>query len=125
MAEDTDLGTDLEVTGAEARLPPDVELGAFRIAQEAVRNTIRHAGAREVRVAVGFEPDGLVLVVADDGRGFTPESAELTSGHLGLLGMTERASLLGGHLEVHSAPGKGTRVRATLPVGAPRTGPGS
>ena len=125
VAEDTDLGTDLEVTGAEARLPPDVELGAFRIAQEAVRNTIRHAGAREVRVAVGFEPDGLVLVVADDGRGFTPESAELTSGHLGLLGMTERASLLGGHLEVHSEPGKGTRVRATLPVGAPRTGPGS
>ncbi len=122
--EQTSLSTDLEVTGPEERLSHDVELAAFRIVQEAVHNIVRHADARQVHVGVGFEPHGLVLAVTDDGRGFAPDNAdELSSGHLGLLGMAERASLLGGHLEVQSAPGKGALVRATLPRHPP--GPAS
>lgn len=112
----TPLCTDLEVTGPEERLAHDVELAAFRIVQEAVRNTVRHSGASHVRVDIGFEPDSLVLCVNDDGRGFVEDQVdEFASDHLGLLGMAERASLLGGHLEVHSTPGHGTLIRAILP----------
>jgi signal transduction histidine kinase len=114
-----------KVTGTEARLAPEIELGAFRIVQEAVRNTLRHAGASQLLVTVGFRTDGLALSVSDDGRGFVPESlGEQGSGHLGLLGMRERTRLLGGHLEVRSAPGQGTVVEATVPLctGRPERG---
>ena len=123
--EQTSLSTDMKVTGSERRLSRDVELAAFRIVQEAVRNTVRHASAHEAHVGVGFEPDSLMLAVTDDGRGFTPDNSDaLASGHLGLLGMAERASLLGGHLDVQSSPGKGTLVRATLPRDPPGPSPG-
>lgn len=116
VEEHTSLDIDMEVTGSEARCSSDVELAGFRIIQEAVRNTVRHACAHQVHVVVEFEADGLVLVVADDGRGFRTGTADdLASGHLGLVGMSERASLLGGFLEVESAPGEGTLVRASLP----------
>ena len=114
-----------KVTGTEARLAPEIELGAFRIVQEAVRNTLRHAGASQLLVTIGFRTDGLALSVSDDGRGFVPESlGEQGSGHLGLLGMRERTRLLGGHLEVRSAPGQGTVVEATVPLctGRPERG---
>lgn len=89
-----------------------------------MRNTIRHAGAHHVHVRLGFEPDGLEFAVTDDGRGFAPDNAdEVASGHLGLLGMAKRASLLGGHPEVQSAPGKrGARPRDP-PARPPRTRP--
>lgn len=108
---------ELDVEGREHRLPPDLELGAFRIAEEAVRNAIRHAGAEQLHVAVSIGTEALSLRVADDGRGFVPEEAAgYESGHLGLLGMRERARLLGGHLELASAPERGTVVEATFPL---------
>ncbi|HET9091281.1 MAG TPA: ATP-binding protein [Acidimicrobiales bacterium] len=117
VEEETGLRTRLEVAGGANRLAPDIELGAFRIVQEAVHNTIRHAGAGRIQVGVTFAPELLALCVEDDGRGFRPERAgDLSSGHLGLLGMHERAGLLGGTLELRSAPGRGTSVHATLPV---------
>ncbi len=116
VEDETGLDTDIEVAGVEARFAPDVELAGFRIVQEAVRNTVRHARARHVHILVGFAPKVLSLTIADDGRGFVQEEADsLASGHLGLLGMIERSSLLGGHLEVKSCPGKGTLIGATLP----------
>jgi signal transduction histidine kinase len=121
VEEESGIAAGLEVAGVEARLSPEVELAAFRIVQEAVHNTIRHARAQKVDVAVAFDPAAVVLAVGDDGCGF--RSGELEeregpgSGHLGLLGMVERATLVGGHLDVESAPGSGTLVRATLPVG--------
>ncbi|HUZ21823.1 MAG TPA: ATP-binding protein [Acidimicrobiales bacterium] len=121
VEEEARIVAELEVTGTGARLAPEVELGAFRIAQEAVRNTLRHAGARRLVVTVEFRANELALSVADDGHGFVPEALdELGSGHLGLLGMRERTRLLGGHLEVRSAPGHGTVVEATVPLGLPR-----
>ncbi len=115
LEDETGLRTDLEIIGEAARLSPEMELGAFRIVQEALRNTVRHAQAHQVQVSVTFEPDRLLLVVSDDGRGFVrEEGAELAAGHLGLLGMAERANLLGGHLHVRSAPGTGTCISAVL-----------
>ncbi len=109
--------TDLRVIGGEVRLTPETELGAFRIAQEAVNNAICHAGADHLWLTIVFGDGGLCLRVADNGHGFDP--AALTrqpqAEHLGLLGMRERAALLGGRLKVQSAPGQGTVVEATLP----------
>ena len=129
--DDSGLLVDLEVSGETHRLHPDVELGAFRIVQEAVRNAIRHAGAREVHVGLAFDPGIVRLSVMDDGVGFVVDDADGSaqrSGldgsaeHLGLVGMAERASLLGGQLDVHSVPGRGTDVLARLP-GEPGSSP--
>jgi signal transduction histidine kinase len=121
VGEEADLHADLQVTGEAIRLAGDIELGAFRIIQEAVRNSLRHADARQLRVTVEFGADALRLTVADDGRGFTPAELDShTATHLGVLGMRERARLLGGHLEIRSAPGAGTVVHAWMPLHAPQ-----
>jgi len=121
VEDEAGLVATFKVTGTEARLAPEIELGAFRIVQEAVRNTLRHAEASQLLVTVGFETDGLALSVSDNGRGFVVDGlGEQASGHLGLLGMRERTRLLGGRLEVRSAPGQGTVVDATVPLGTPR-----
>ena len=119
--EEADLHADLQVTGEAVRLAAGIELGVFRIVQEAVRNSLLHAGARRLRVTVGFGADELLLTVADDGRGFTPDELDDSAvAHLGLLGMRERARLLDGHLEVRSAPGAGTVIHASVPFRTPR-----
>jgi signal transduction histidine kinase len=126
-AEEAGLEADLEVVGREVRLPTEVELSAFRIVEEAVRNALRHAAAKRVRVTVSFEEDHLAVSVADDGRGFSPEDVAGGDGaHLGLLGMRERAKLLGGRAEVRSALGQGTVVEVVVPLArtsAPRPEP--
>ncbi|BAS29275.1 PAS domain S-box protein [Limnochorda pilosa] len=111
-----------EVRGKARRLPPDVELTLFRIAQEALRNAERHAQASRVRVRLDFSGETTVAVaVTDDGKGFHPpaQGGSLASGQFGLLGMEERSRLLGGSLEIGSGPNKGTTVRAVVPVRAP------
>ncbi len=119
VEQESGLVTELRVTGDKTRLPPAVELSGFRIVQESVRNTLRHAAARRLRVSVHFQPSQLTLTVSDDGRGFQPAGIDdLAGGHLGLLGMRERARLLDGQLEVCSAPGGGTLVDARIPIGA-------
>ncbi len=150
------------VQGEARRLPAEIELGLFRIAQEALRNVERHAAARHVTVRIGFGERRVWLLVHDDGIGFAvpstptdlgsavsksagppagcrqgpvtlPSSALLLgptspagSGEamegLGLLGMQERAALLGGQVVVQSAPGKGTLVRAGIPLAGPAPG---
>jgi signal transduction histidine kinase len=98
-------------------LPKDVALCLFRIAQEAMRNVVRHANARKVDISLAFDNGGLQLVVADDGSGFAPfEGGERPS--LGLASMRERVRLLGGTVDVDSAPGRGTTVMAWVPLGA-------
>jgi signal transduction histidine kinase len=117
--EEADLQANLQVTGEAVRLAGDIELGAFRIIQEAVRNSLRHAEARRLQVTVEFGADVLSLTVADDGRGFAPDEIDdQTATHLGLLGMRERARVLGGHLEIRSAHGAGTVVDARMPLRA-------
>ena len=125
--DDSGITVDLEVTGSEPALPDEVELGAFRIVQEAVRNTLVHSGARRLKVQVEFRARTLRLRIADDGRGFAPQSlaGDAGGGTFGLVGMRERAHLLGGSLKVASSPGNGTVVDATLPLAGPPDGGGS
>ncbi len=113
---------DMQVTGEEKRLTPEVELGAFRIAQEAANNVIRHAGARKLVLTLAFDAAGLRLRVSDDGCGFDPVTVNSLSPSrgLGMLGMRERAEIAGGRLTIRSSPGDGTVVEATFkPVSTP------
>jgi signal transduction histidine kinase len=101
--ERTGLEVEVTVSGPSRRLEPDVELALLRISQEALRNVERHAGATRVAISLSFRRDDLELMVADDGRGIDPlptTSALLASDHLGLIGMRERARLVGGSMEL-------------------------
>ncbi len=120
---------DLTVTfyqrGEAKRLPPEVELALYRIAQEALNNAVQHANASQVQIGLQFAVDEVRLTVQDDGRGFAmPESpAEFAAeGHFGLLGMHERAELIGARLDIRSGP-QGTRLQLRLPLTAPPATP--
>jgi len=105
--------------GQIKRLPPEREIAVYRIAQEVLSNIARHAGAKTAQVSATFEAPHFVLRVQDDGRGFVvPERvADLAaSGHYGLMGMQERAELIGARLSIQSAPGAGTVVELRLPL---------
>lgn len=99
-----------------ARLPGEVEVTLYRIAQEAVTNIVRHSGARNVSVVLLKKRDHATLIIEDDGCGFDMASlpADGKEGHLGLISMNERAQLLGGTVVIDSLPGRGTTVRATI-----------
>lgn len=109
-----------------ARLVPELETACYRIAQEAITNVLRHAGAHTFKVILEVWDDLLSLRIEDDGRGFDAgvvQAQALVCGGSGLFGMEERASLAGGVLEIDSAPGQGTRIKAVLPLRY-RPGPG-
>ncbi len=114
------ITTRLKVTGDERRLPPEVELACFRIAQEALNNSSKHAQATGAAVEFAFGPGWCRLSVSDNGNGFEspPDIADLAGrGRMGVMGMHERATLLGGNLSVRTAPGEGTRISVTIPLG--------
>jgi signal transduction histidine kinase len=108
-----------ELYGAELRLDEEREFALFRICQEALTNVLKHAAATEVIISVRFSLDAAEVEVADNGAGFAvPERLEDIGGdHLGLLGMRERLTALGGQMRVESQPGHGTRVWARMPAG--------
>jgi signal transduction histidine kinase len=112
------LAVELATIGQVRRLPPDMELAAYRIVQEALNNVIRHAQATHAWVEARFEPDHLALSVRDDGRGFEmPRRPEdlARRGHFGLMGIQERAFLYGGQVTVRSSTGEGTTLSVQLP----------
>ena len=107
--------------GIDRRLPEPVATAVFRIVQEAVSNVIKHSQATQAAVLVGHANGSLRVEIRDDGCGIEPARLRtLPAGHLGLAGMCERAALLGGEFLVDSAPGRGTRILVTLPMGAPQ-----
>jgi signal transduction histidine kinase len=106
---------ELHVSGAVRRLPARVEDAAFRIVQESLNNVVKHAHATHTQVQLDFEATCLRLSTTDDGVGFDP-SAPRPTNTLGMSGMRERAEAIGGRLLVDSAPGRGTRITAELPV---------
>jgi two-component system sensor histidine kinase DegS len=119
VAERADAQVQLEKVCADQRLAPDVELAAYRIAQEALTNALQHAQAENVVVRVRCDAEGVALSVEDDGVGFElPARPDVLTyaGHFGLLGMRERATLLGGMFRIDTAPGEGTRVTLHLPA---------
>jgi PAS domain S-box-containing protein len=100
---------------SDAVVPDDVALCLFRVAQEALNNAARHAGARVATVRLRQMDGGLILAVSDDGVGFDPENTG-QGGRLGLASMRERVSLVDGTLDIESAPGRGTTVVAWVPA---------
>lgn len=101
------------------RLVLEIETNLYRIAQEALNNILKHAKATNAVVLLEFSKDMVVLSIEDDGSGFDPSSVKQdpTSSHgLGLIGMKERAALIGGTLVIESAPGKGTTVLVRAPA---------
>ena len=118
FTERTGIPGHLRIVGEEQRQPGDTELSMFRIAQEALTNVDRHAKATGVVVTVTFAENEAKLDVQDNGVGFNvpPALEELSiGGQLGLLGMHERAELLGGYLRIQSIPGKGTTITFSCP----------
>ncbi len=118
-AAQTHVQVHLRHSGMEKRFPPEIETAVYRIIQEALTNVARHAGVRDATVRLWADAGTLGLQIEDGGVGFDPGAplAAGTSG--GLIGMRERALLLGGSLSIESAPGTGTRLTAELPLAGP------
>ncbi|MCC6803005.1 MAG: GAF domain-containing sensor histidine kinase [Anaerolineae bacterium] len=113
------LETDYEVIGGDRPLPVRVEAGLYRMVQEALTNIVRHAKASHVGVHFTTMPDQIELIIEDDGQGFDTEAlASRQPGRFGLVGLNERARLLGGTLEICSNPGEGTALTITVPLEA-------
>jgi PAS domain S-box-containing protein len=120
-AEWAGVRADFHSTLGPGRLPPEVETQLYRLIAEALANVLKHARATRVGVSLGRARGTIVAAVEDDGVGFDPEAAAARQRlSLGLLGMRERAALLGGVLEIESAPGRGTTVVARIPHPLPR-----
>jgi signal transduction histidine kinase len=98
-------------------LPASQEEALLRVAQEALHNALRHAGADRVEVTLARHGQGALLRVADDGGGFDPSAVRRAGRHLGLVSMRDRAGGVGGRLTVESAPGKGTVIEMEVPGG--------
>lgn len=105
----------LTVQGVQQRFPADVEVAVFRIVQEALNNSLKHARAVNLHIRLDYQPSFLVLAVQDDGCGFDPDQAQ-DHLHYGLIGMRERALSIGALLEIRSAPGAGTNLVLHVPV---------
>ena len=111
---------EISTSGLSDRLPPHLETALFRIFQEAISNIVRHAGASTVTMSIGAENSILEAKVVDDGIGFDPEAFDangIDKRGLGILGMRERAALVGGEIKIESRPGRGTEMHIiiTLP----------
>jgi signal transduction histidine kinase len=124
FAEASKLATRVETDPATSwpTLPPQVRVEVFGIVREALTNVRKHAAAGRVTIRLATEDDGLIVEVADDGRGFDPslERGEADDWpHYGLTAMRRRAATIGGELHWQSAPGAGTTVRLAIPVPSP------
>jgi signal transduction histidine kinase len=101
--------SELNITG-DVKLSPVMEEGLYRIAQEALNNSLKYSSAQKVTIDINFADEKIEMEVSDDGEGFDVESV-LERGGIGLTNMQERAVKLGGNLQVFSTPGKGTNIK--------------
>jgi signal transduction histidine kinase len=113
-ARDGPLAVALESTGLSRGLPPAVEIGLYHIAREALTNVVRHARASSVSVRIQRRRDGVRMRIADNGSGL--DMSHTPPGRFGLIGMSERARLLGGELRIVSPSGGGTIVEVEVPL---------
>jgi len=114
-----EVEVEMEIMDLEQRLPPKMETAIYRVIQESLTNVARHTQANKVLLRLEQRPAAVTVRIEDDGRGFDVEDLQTTKAPLqglGLAGMTERISLLGGRLELHSKPGEGTRIDIEIPL---------
>ena len=120
VTEDTSLVVAVDAKGSVRQLPEIIEENLLRVAQEALTNIIKHAGASEAKIALDYGSRSIGLTISDNGKGFVVnEQAGPHSGHFGLLGITERTSRLNGKVSLTSAPGNGTVIQVTIPLEPP------
>ncbi len=112
------IETHLDAPHGDAGIPNEVAALVYRVAQEALRNVVTHAGAEHVRVGLTTDDGTVRLVVDDDGRGFTTDRLDdrFAEGHVGLRSLAGLVAQLDGTLTVSSRPGTGTRVETTVPL---------
>jgi signal transduction histidine kinase len=113
------LQFDLHIAPGGQRLNPSIEIALYRVVQEGLTNIIRHAGATRVCIVLNAMPNEVRLVIEDDGKGFALRDGDMPAtpgAGLGILGMQERLSLLGGRLEIETAPGRGTALLIKVPT---------
>jgi len=103
-----------QAVNAQRPLPLRIEVGLYRIVQEALHNICQHAGATRANIALTLSTTGLNLIIEDNGQGFDP--THIPQNSFGLIGINERAKLLGGHFHLQSNAGVGTKVTVTIPV---------
>ena len=111
------LTVEFQKAGQERRLSHEMELSLYRIAQEALNNVVKHSKATHADLRIAFEPSEIQMEVSDNGNGFVVPNSPTEfapSGHFGLLGVHERADLIGAKLEIESILGKGTRLKVRL-----------
>jgi signal transduction histidine kinase len=112
----------LETTGEPVRLPGSTEVAIYRVVQEALTNVRKHSEASAVILRMQFDPENVSIEISDNGKGFnlskTMRSA-ISVGHMGLLGMSERVTMLGGALRIETRPGAGTSIILTIPIASP------
>ena len=111
----TGIPCELAVSNPEMQLPAAHSTAVFRVVQEALTNVARHAQAKHVEVAIEQHPTEVTLNIRDDGRGFMPHKPR-KAGSFGLIGLRERAYLIGGDATITSAPGQGTSIEVRLPI---------
>src|SRR5262249_22806818 len=112
----------VSVGGVPRRLGPELENNLFRMGQEALANAVKYADAQHIRVHIPFNPESVRLSVTDYRRCFDAASHRANGGgHLGLVGMRERAEQIGGNLTVRSAPGGGTEISVEVSTGQAKT----
>jgi PAS domain S-box-containing protein len=99
-----------------ARFTHEVEINLYRIAQESLNNVYKHSEAKLAEVSIEKRGDLIVLIIQDNGRGFNPKDKMNRDKGIGLIGMKERAALIGGSLEIESAPAEGTRIFVRVPI---------
>jgi signal transduction histidine kinase len=117
ISQNHSIQIEFQRSGNEQRLAHEVELAVYRIAQEALNNIVRHSKAGRAELHISFGEKESKLEVSDNGIGFDmPKSPTdfAANGHFGLLGIRERAELIGACLEVESSPGKGTRLQVVM-----------
>jgi signal transduction histidine kinase len=108
---------DFQLLGIARRIPPETELALYRMAQEGLNNVVRHAEADQASLYIDFKKNAVILAITDDGAGFDvpDDPADFAlGGHFGLLGMHERAELIGARLEIKSEVGGGTQLAVIL-----------
>jgi PAS domain S-box-containing protein len=116
-SERSGIAAELHTSGLlDERLASEVETALYRIAQEALNNAAKHSRARRVEVILERRPDCVLLILEDDGVGFSEGDGDKTRQSYGLVGMRERAALVGAHLDIESTPGRGTTILVRIPV---------